>query len=167
VEDQKLLEAVKGGIKAELDSIIIYQRAYDEAKDQEVKKFFANRIEEEQRHYNYMVKYYQQLDSGKPIAQITAILPDTFEKASPIITPQFIRAIAGSKILFSSLSTAALLEKNSMDFYQKCAEENEDIELKNFFLMMVNWETQHYDDILRIQKEAEQEYWQINRFEPF
>ena len=166
MDNEKLLEAVKIGIKGELDSINIYQTALSGSDDPEVRAFLQSRIEEEKSHYNYLLEYYKKLDQGTNIEDIKVEIDD-IEELSPIISAEFVKRIASNQLIFSSLSTAALLEKNAIDFYRRSAAETVNSDLKIFFELLVKWETKHYEDLMDIQKEAEKEYWQINRFEPF
>ncbi len=167
MKKEEMLEALKGGIKGELDSINLYQYALDNCDDDEVAEFLENRVEEEKQHYNYLITYYNTIAEDENIKESVLRLSDLPNEISGIISENFIEQIASKQILFSTLSTAALLEKNSIDFYRKCAQKSTIPELKELFAKLSEWEAQHYDDIMKIQKEAEHEYWQLNDFEPF
>jgi len=160
-----ILNAIKKGITGELDSITLYQKAYENSTE-EVKTFFENRVQEEKRHYNYLLSFYQDISDNKELSDLSAELAKD-HAISPIVSEEFSKRIAQNQILFSSISTALLLEKNAIDFYQKTAEETEIDALKNFYLELVKWEKQHYDDLLQIQQESEVLFWEINQFQPF
>jgi rubrerythrin len=164
---EKLLESIKGGIKGELDSINLYSQALQYAQNKDVMEFLENRIKEEQKHYNYLLEYYHQVENDHKLSAVPAELQDQQNEYSPIITDEFLDRIASEQILFSTFSTAALLEKNSMDYYKKCAKEVDEPTLKKFYEKLVDWEATHYEDVLSIQKQAEKAYWRKNRFEPF
>lgn len=163
---KEYLTALRGGIKGELDSITVYRNALENNDDAEVRSFLENRIEEEKRHYNQLVAYMNEINDGKPLSPFKGE-EGPEDVTSPIITKEFATRIAKKQILFSALSTAALLEKNAMEYYRKCAEETDAVPLKSLFTYLSHWESKHYDDLLTIQKEAEEEYWRVNRFEPF
>ena len=163
----KLLEALKDGIKAELDSINLYQHGLNNTEDDEVIKFLANRIEEEKIHYNFLVEYYHQINTGNIRSVEMPEIPDNYAELNTFVSKSFFTAFSQNQILFSTLSLAALLEKKSMDHYRKCAQEAENKEMRIFFNLMVEWEAKHYEEIIMIQKEAEREYWSMNQFEPF
>ena len=163
----KHIEAIRGGIKGEMDSINLYQGAHDAATDEQVKSFFADRVAEEKRHYNYLVKHMQLLKDGLPLLKLLESIPHTDEAVSEMISDEFCQRIAGNQILFSAISTAVLLEKNAIDYYHRQSQEVDDPILREFFTLMEQWEKQHYDDVLAIMKQSEEAYWRINRFEPF
>ncbi len=163
----KLLEAIKGGLKGELESINNYKRALENADENSVVAFLEGRIEEEKLHFNYLLEYYNQINGCDSGDGFDLDVPELPAQESPLISAEFIKRIAGKQILFSCFSTAALLEKNAMDFYRACAADTEIPELNDFFEMMTEWESVHYQDILNIQKEAEGFFWEVNQFAPF
>ncbi|MBW6515010.1 MAG: hypothetical protein K0B81_00150 [Candidatus Cloacimonetes bacterium] len=165
MEKVELLEAIKKGIMAERDSIELYQKALNSAEDEEVRSFFQERVEEEKQHYNYLVNYSHDIEQDKDLVDYTQDLPDP--DPAKIFSDSFLKRIGEKQTLFSAISTAVLLEKDSLQHYKNLAQDAEQPELKSFFSRMGHWETQHYIDVLNIQKEAERYYWELNEFEPF
>jgi len=162
MNDKETLTALKNAMRGEMDSINIYQNALANSKDAEVISFFNSMVEEEQRHYNYLLEYYKTITNEEELKII-----DTKDTENMIFTDNFLMRIGSNQMLFSAISVATLLEKNAFEFYQKSADQTDDIVLKKFFEKMVIWEKQHYDDLNKIADEAEKTYWQKNRFEPF
>lgn len=166
MEKQELLQAIKDGMKGELDSVNLYQNALDNAEDEAVSDFLQQRVDEEKRHYNYLLHYFQEISADKQLTDFSELSSED-DTLSPKISSEFVARIAEKQVLFSSMSTAALLEKNAMDHYLKCYESTDKPELKEFFKTMHHWESKHYEDVLQIQKEAELLFWDENRFQPF
>ncbi len=162
MENKEILAALKNAMRGEMDSINIYQSALANSKDTEVINFFNNMVEEEQRHYNYLLEYYKSINNEETLKAI-----DTKDAENMIFSENFIERIGSNQMLFSAISVATLLEKNAFEFYQRSADQADNEVLKKFFEKMVTWEKQHYDDLLKIADEAENTYWQKNRFEPF
>ena len=162
MNNKEILTALKNAMRGEMDSINIYQNALANSKDAEVISFFNIMVEEERRHYNYLLEYYRAITNEETLKII-----DTTDTENMIFTDNFLMRIGSNQMLFSAISVATLLEKNAFEFYQKSADQTDDTILKKFFEKMVVWEKQHYDDLIKISKEAENTYWQKNRFEPF
>ncbi len=161
---EMMLKAIRGGMKAEMDSVTLYENAASKTEDQEVKKFFLDRAEEEKKHYNFLLSYYDAMDGMGDIADIELKDP----AISPAISENFVKRISEDQFLFSAISTAVLLEKNGIDYYQQCAKDTKDVKaLSDFFHILADWEMKHYDELIKIQKDAEEIYWRFNRFEPF
>ena len=161
-----LIDSIKKAMQGERDSVNLYQSAADHCGDPEVKNFFHERRDEERRHYNYLLDYYQQISNDLQPADISSeIIPENLEDS--IFSESFVKRIGEDQVLFSAISTALLLEKDAIDHYKRCENETDIAALKAFFAGLTQWEMRHYDDLLQIQKEAERYYWQENRFEPF
>jgi len=163
---EALIQTIKKAMQGEMDSVTLYQNAADHSSDQDVKDFFVSRRNEEKNHYNYLLKYYQEISNDLQPSDMSTEL-NALKEFNPIISEDFLKRIGEDQYLFSAISTALLLEKDAIDHYRKSASEAENVTLKSFFDLLANWETKHYDDLLAIQKEAETFYWQINNFEPF
>jgi len=163
---EDVLALLRKAMQGEKDSVILYQNAAGSSEDVEIRRFFQSRSVEEKEHYNYLLNYYSQLTGNFFPLELPSNL-ETYKIYHPIISEDFLRRIAGNQVLFSAISIAVLLERDAIVHYGKCAELAENLTLKTFFGMLVEWETVHYDELLQIQKEAEVLYWQINSFAPF
>lgn len=162
----EMMRSIKKAMQGEMDSVTIYQSAAGYSSDPEVKEFFLSRMKEEERHYNSLLEYYNLVNEDKDLSDIENTL--AFENlVDSIFSSTFIKRIGGDQVLFSAISTALLLEKNAIEFYSKCEQETENKALQSFYGVMVKWETKHYEDLVEIQKEAEEYYWRINDFQPF
>ena len=161
-----LIQSIKKAMKGEMDSVTLYQNAANHSDDPEVKQFFMSRREEERQHYNYLLKYYQEISQDLQPSDLSPELKSV-QDLHPIFSGDFIKRIGQDQYLFSAISTALLLEKDAIEHYHACAQEADSVTLKSFYGILEQWETRHYEDLLSIQKEAEVHYWQINNFEPF
>ncbi|MCB5259930.1 MAG: ferritin family protein [Candidatus Cloacimonetes bacterium] len=163
---EQLVNSIKKAMQGEMDSVNLYQDAAEKSNDSDVKEFFLSRKEEERRHYNYLLDYYQQLTNNlKPEDISDKLEKENMQKS--IFSESFVRRIGEDQALFSAISTALLLEKDSIDHYHKCEQETDILTLKSFFSLLAKWEMKHYEELADIQKEAERFYWQANNFEPF
>lgn len=163
---EQLITSLKKAMQGEMDSVTLYQNAAAHANDNEVKQFFLSRKEEERLHYNYLLQYYQEISNDIQPTDLSQTVKDSMVD-HPIISDNFLRRIGEDQVLFSAISTALLLEKDAITHYRKSMEEAENLTLKSFYELMIRWESKHYDDLLAVQKDSEQYYWQINQFEPF
>lgn len=161
-----LLALIKKAMQGEMDSINLYQDASDHSADPEVKIFFNSRRDEEKKHYNFLLKYYNELSQGEVNSDFSAEY-EALEERHPILSDSFITRIGQDQYLFSAISTAMLLEKNAIEHYRESALKAGVGNLGSFFRFMMEWEKRHYEDLVEVQKEAERHYWTLNRFEPF
>lgn len=163
---ENLILSIKKAMQGEMDSVTLYQNAANHSDDPEIKQFFHSRREEERQHYNFLLKYYQEISSDLQPSDMSNELKSA-EDLHPIFSENFIQRIGQDQYLFSAISTALLLEKDAIEHYHQCGLQTDSVTLKSFYDILEKWETRHYEDLLNIQKEAEVHYWQMNNFEPF
>lgn len=157
MQREKILTAVKNAMKGELDSIAVYQNAKNNSQDEEVIKFFENRVKEEKQHYNYLLALYQTITKYEELQPVNMSAAENL-----IFSENFKQKIGKNNLLFSAISVATLLEKNAFEFYQNTAQEAEDEILRSFFEKMAAWEKEHYNVLLEIAEEAKETFWQEN-----
>ncbi len=166
MDNSGLLDALKKGLKGELDSVTVYTEAATRATG-EVSAFFKERAEEEKRHYNWLLTYYKDTLQGKlPNYNITSEVY-AMDQKSDIMTPQFLKRLGENQHLVTAISTATLLEFTAMGFYRSAADGAPNEKLREFFLMLSRWEEGHYNEFLRLQDETTQYWFDVQRFEPF
>lgn len=163
--DNEVLAAIKSGMKGELDSITVYENAAA-ASTGEVKEFFTDRAAAEKEHFNYLLGYYKTRTINlTPERNAAAELGGSWKSA--IIGKTFLSQIASSRHLTAAVSAALLLEADAIRLYTDWATRAKAPELKGLLLKLAAWEQEHYDDLLSIQEELEQHYFDINNFKPF
>ncbi|MGD9940007.1 MAG: ferritin family protein [Clostridia bacterium] len=163
--DIDILAAIKAGMKGELDSVTVYEDAAKAATGK-VKEFFTERAEAEKRHFNYLLGYYRdKVVHLTPERNIEAELGGGWRSA--IIGKDFLGQVAASRHLTAAIAAALHLEADAVALYSDWATRTTTPELKSLLEMMATWEKQHYDDLLVIQEELEQHYFDINNFQPF
>jgi rubrerythrin len=163
---EQLLSSLKKAMQGEMDSVTLYQNAANHSSDPEVKEFFQSRREEERLHYNYLLQYYQEISNDLQPSDLSDSIGNDWYN-HPMISAAFLKRIGEDQVLFSAISTALLLEKDAIEHYRNSMNETDNLTLKSFYELMIRWESKHYDDLLAVQKEAEEYYWQKNQFEPF
>ncbi len=164
--DQELLEAVVTGLKGELDSVTVYSEAAERSSG-EVADFFRERAAEEKRHYNWLLAYHKELSGGAVPAHNLAAEVFAETKGSPLITPAFLKRIGESQYLVTAVAAATLLEFGAVAHYRRASEKAQAPALRDFFAALSSWEDGHYRELLRIQDESRQYWFEAQRFEPF
>ena len=162
---EALVDALKKGIKGEMDSITLYKEAAQHTQYKEVQDFFLEMAEEETNHYNWLVAYYKKLHDGLAPASLKNIAEQ--KDHSPIVTDEIVKRIAESQYVTTALASALLLEATALRFYADSAEKTIYPELQAFFTMLSEWERKHYNNLIVMEEEAERYWFDLQRFEPF
>ena len=164
--DAPLVEAIKLGLKGELDSVTIYSEAAMKS-DGEVQAFFIERADEEKRHHDWLLSYWKELESGATPMRNLAAEAAAAPGRSPILTEDFLKRIGRSQALSTAVAAATLLEANALRHYADAAAKAPAGALRDFFETLSKWETRHYEDLLRVQDESRRHWFDAHRFEPF
>jgi rubrerythrin len=164
--DNDLLAAIKAGMKGELDSVTIYESAAAAATGQ-VRDFFTDRAAAEKRHFNYLLDYYRDKTINLNFERNAAAELGNGGWRSAIIGQEFMRQVAESRQLSAAIAAALHLEADAVQLYRDWAARTSNPELKTLLQTLTEWEQQHYADLLAMQQELEQHYFDINHFEPF
>ncbi len=165
MQDADILAAIKAGMKGELDSVTVYEDAAAAATG-EVKEFFAERAEAEKRHFNYLLDYYRsKVVNLTPERNVEADLRGSWRSA--IIGREFLQQVAGSRHLMAAVAAATHLEFDAVRLYRDWLARTESQELRKLLSTLVEWEERHYADLLLMQEEIQEHFFDINHFEPF
>jgi rubrerythrin len=164
--DAVLMDAIKSGLRGEMDSVTVYTDAAERSKG-DIAKFFSELADEEKRHYNWLLQYYRELSGGlSPQTNLASGLASA-KGHSPIVTEAFVKRIGENQHLTTAIASAVLLELNAVKHYTSSAEKASVPVLKEFFKVLAAWEQKHYEDLLKIQDESRSAWFDAQRFEPF
>ena len=166
----QLLEVVKNAIRVENDGYQFYRVAEEKTEDPKGKDFFASLAKDETNHMQILKSLYESIkekgeykfDEVKDMKQIL----ETASK-SPIFSKEFKQRVEEVQFEMAALSVGILLEKNSIEFYKKSAQESEGKDVKTLFSYLADWEGEHLRALVQQQKFLQEDYWTEARFYPF
>jgi rubrerythrin len=166
----QLLEVVKNAIRVENDGYQLYRVAEEKTEDPKGKDFFASLAKDETNHMQILKSLYQSIkEKGEykfdEIKDMEHILKTGSE--SPIFSKEFKQRVEQAQFEMAALSVGILLEKNSIEFYKKSAQESKDEDVKMLFNYLADWEGEHLRALVQQQKFLQQDYWTDARFYPF
>jgi rubrerythrin len=169
-KQERLFQIVKDAIRVENDGYQFYRMAEDKTTDPKGKEVFASLARDESNHMQILKSLYQKVKEDKQfkfdeIKDMKHILETTSE--SPIFSEAFKGRLDQSHFEMSALSIGILLEKNSIDFYKRSAQEAEESDIKQLFAYLADWEGEHLRALVKQQKLLQEDYWTEARFYPF
>jgi len=167
MDEKRLLRVLENALRVERDGHQFYTMAAKASGDSGAKDVFSNLAEEERRHFDALQTEYRAILEGAGWdANVVLGARWNPEKASGIFSNDFRRRIMGRHIEMSSLSIGILLEKNAQAFYQAAADEEEDTAVREFLRDLAEWESGHYEILVREDAALRDAYWDENRFSP-
>ncbi len=164
--DTALMDAIKTGLKGEMDSVTVYTEAAERSRG-DIAGFFSELADDEKRHYNWLLQYYRELSGGTTPQNNLAHEIAGIQGHGPIVTESFVKRIGENQHLVTAIASAVLLELNAVKHYRAAAEKTSVASLKEFFGVLAAWEQKHYEDLLKIQEESRSAWFDAQRFEPF
>ena len=128
-----LIEAIKQALQDEAVGKAIYIKAAKDAYYKDVEEFFIKMANEEEEHIKYLNKLYQHIDKKSTHSEVLSDIRHNYIPSKEIFDKNFMNEISKNENLLLSLNKSAILEKNAMSFYEKCANLAEDEATKEFF----------------------------------
>ena len=163
----RLLEILRGAMEVERDGFQFYSMAADRSEDPGAAEMFVRLAAEEQKHYEALQSQQRALlETGLWDPDVVLDDAHTLEPLPEVFSEGFRKRIKGKHLEMSALSIGILLEKNAIDFYSQSAEQANEADVADFFRSLADWETGHYQMLLRLDEDLKEEYWNENRFSP-
>jgi rubrerythrin len=164
---EKLLEILSQAMQVEIDGYQFYKLASEKTTDKKGKEVFLSLAEDEKEHYHILKGQYEKVRmTGGVEFKDKKVEFFKSDSPSPIFSEDFKKRIKDMHFEMSALSIGALLEKNSIEYYRKSAEESDDPELKSLFNYLIQWEQEHLKALIAQQKYLKESYWEDARFFP-
>lgn len=170
MDDKKsrLAEALKQAIMAERYGHSFYLMAAGSTEDPKGKEVFEMLAREEAHHMQYLRTQYDSiLDTGELSQKAKLEQSADLSGMSPIFSDGLKARISDANFEMTSLSIGIQLEADSMKFYRSESKATDDPEAKKFFSELAEWESGHYNALLRQYEELKEDYWSSGGFSPF
>lgn len=166
MEKERTLQILKEAYQMEVEGAFYYDLLARNAKTKEAKETYFVMMEEEVKHQEFLMEQihaiseYGRLDFSK-LSQTEC------PKAQDIFKTTLVDNRSFTESESSSLHIAMMLEKNSVDYYQKASQETREPEEKSIFLNLAKWEQQHLDGLSSAYEMVKEQIWNEERFSPF
>jgi rubrerythrin len=158
-------QILKEAMAIEMTGREFYRVTAEKTSDDKGRETFEFLSTEEEKHFHLLQTWLLQVEQGE-IEPVVLSAPDA-HPPSRVFSAEFIRRIGEKHFEMSALSIGALLEKNSLEFYAKAAQDASDPAEKRIFQELSAWETQHHQMLVKELESLQEAYWTTNRFAPF
>ncbi len=165
---EKILVALEQAIKAEVDGHHFYKMAAKSTEDPKGRTVFERLGEDEVAHARFLQAQYDSVrETGKTDPTIELGDATSYDGAHPIFSDALQERIKDAHYEMSALAIGVQLELSAIRFYRDNADSADDPEFAKFFRELADWESRHYDALLKQQEALKQNYWNAGRFSPF
>jgi rubrerythrin len=163
-----LKNALVQAIQAERNGHGFYMMAANSTEDGKGKDIFHSLAAEELNHMNFLRGQYDSIvKTGLPDMTLRLGNRIELEGGFPIFSESLISRISSAHYEMSALAIGIQLELDAMNFYKTQADAATDSYIKKFFLELAEWESGHYNALLRQHDSLKEDYWSDSGFAPF
>ena len=167
MDKSNTLTILKNAFLIERKGKNLYEKAMDHAKDDTVKAFFKDLVDDEQEHMNILEKQFKAyMKDGKFMA-------GGFENdASVVDAPDILDETLKDKINAASFEATAItaaisFEEKAVKMYAQRAQEATDPEEKKMYNWLSVWEKTHLKKLMALEASLIEDVWNDNNFWPF
>ncbi|MBU1342891.1 MAG: ferritin family protein [Proteobacteria bacterium] len=167
MDKSNTLTILKNAFLIERKGKSLYEKARDHAKDDTVKAFFNDLVNDEQEHMNILEKQFKAyMKSGKFMA-------GGFENNGGAITaPDILDETLKDKINAAGFEATAItaaisFEEKAVKLYSQRAQEATDPEEKKMYNWLSTWEKTHLKKLMALDASLIESVWHDNNFWPF
>jgi len=167
MSEDRATEILKNAILLEKRGYAFYSKVAQQARGEDVKKFFHLMAEEEVNHVKMLSEQFKSYRSSKKFKPRDHIEQTEFKTVSEILTKDLKRQIAAADYEAAAIAAAMSMEKNAIEVYSSRASETPDHDEKALYQWLADWEAEHLKVLSKIDRELTEDIWHDNRFWPF
>lgn len=161
--DQKEIKIMKTAILNEIEGEKFYNKAAQDTQDQDSKNAFLHLAEDEKRHQGMLREMFSQLMAGQDMTADKLNL-----KGTP--SPQIFKAAhnmdTDNAMEISVFHIAILMEKASIDYYRKAAQDTTLASARKLYESLADWEIKHLDSMEKIYDDLTEDWWDKQSYSP-
>ena len=167
MDKSNTLTILKNAFLIERKGKSLYEKAMDHAKDDAVKAFFKDLVDDEQEHMNILEKQF------KAYMKDSKFMAGGFENDASVVTaPDIVDETLKDKINAASFEATAItaaisFEEKAVNMYAKQAQEATDPEEKKMYNWLSVWEKTHLKKLMALEASLIENVWNDNNFWPF
>ena len=157
---------LKNAILLEKRGKAFYQKVADQAQSEAVKEFFKLMADEEVTHIKILSTQFKQYKSRKGFGRMDFKRTDHDRIASSILTKDLKKEISAADFEAAAIGAAISMEKHAIELYSSRAAATADQQEKKLYQWLADWELEHLNVLMTIDKELKEKIWNDNSFWP-
>jgi rubrerythrin len=160
-------DILKTAILLELKGKAFYNTAARETKSEAVRKIFTMMAGDEDEHIAFLSRQFSEYEKNGKFAKNTFETPADDSVATMILSDQVKNEISAAGFEAAAISAAIDFENRAIAVYQARATEATDLNEKEMYQMLTDWERTHFQLLFKIDEELREQVWFDNHFWPF
>lgn len=160
------LDILKDALLLEARGRAFYLKVAEQAENEAVKKFFTAMADEEEQHIAILSEQFKSFQAHQHFT------PGDYETggsqvASQVLTEELKGQIAAAAFEAAAISAAIAMEEKAIKVYAGQKEAASDAEEKALYGWLADWERDHLNFLVTLDREIKEAVWNDNSFWPF
>ncbi len=166
--ESKTTEILKMAILMEHRGKAFYKKVAEQTDNEEVKNIFNIMADEEQLHIEFLSEQFAFYQKNNKLNPDKINLSHTDESIANIILSKDLKEkLSAAGYEAAAISAAIDMEKKAITLYSERAESATDLNEKELYKWLSNWENDHLQILAQLDKELMEQVWYDNSFWPF
>ncbi len=159
-------EILKNAILLEKRGRAFYQKVADQAQSEAVREFFQFMADEELTHIEMLSTQFKELKSRDGFGRMEFKREDDSRVANFVLTRDLKNEIAAADFEAAAIGAAIAMEKRAVELYSSRSGATADQQEKKLYQWLSDWEKEHLNVLLEIDKDLKERIWHDNSFWP-
>lgn len=167
MEENDVVKILKQAILLERRGRAFYKKIAEQAENSAVREFFETMATEEQKHMQMLSDQFKAYRQQQKFVSGIYDKNDASQVASNVLTQEIKVKISAAGFESAAISAAISMEERAIELYSQGARDSVDPEAKALYTWLSNWERDHLNALLDIDKALREKIWFDNKFWSF
>ncbi|MFC2106748.1 ferritin family protein [Bacteroidota bacterium] len=161
------VDILKTAILLERRGKAFYTNVARQTESEAVKEIFQMMADEEDAHIEFLSKQFAHYEQNKTFMKNEAANQPDDTAALEILTEKIKDEISAASFEAAAISAAIDFENRAVEVYSTRAEEADDVNEKELYQMLADWEKEHHHLLYKMNEDLKEKIWNDNSFWPF
>lgn len=162
----KAIDVLKTAILLERRGKAFYTQAARQSESKSARQIFEMMAEEEDAHIDFLTRQFKSYLENQEFLKSDPA-PEEDESIVEILTEKVKKEINAAGFEAAAISAAIDFENNAIAVYSNRAEEATDLNEKEMYQMLADWEKGHHHLLHKLNEDLKEQIWNDNNFWPF
>jgi rubrerythrin len=166
--NDQILEVLRKAYQLEVDGATFYSMTAEQAVKPAVAELFAKLASDELQHQAYLKAVLARIEHEGALAfRVNVCSPEMDAFSQQVFTSRFREQARGAAFEVAVLSIGMQLETNAIAHFTSAAARAGEIEVREFYRFLADWEKQHLDALQALYGSVRTDFWAAASFAPF
>jgi rubrerythrin len=168
MENKTAIDILKEAILLERRGKAFYTNVAEKSDSVAAKEIFTMMAEEEEEHIKFLSRQFSHYSKTNEFLKNSTVQEASHDElALKILTDEIKKQISAASFEAAAISAAMDFETRAVKIYSERAEAATDVNEKELYKMLADWETGHNLLLHKLNTELKEEIWYDNNFWPF